>query len=297
MSNQQLLIAEDAHKYDPMGGASSLTFWASNDNKYTKLDDFVVISGHEEDFDDLEVGPQCSLTKCFFGTLCLPFSLFSCFVLDPKEEAVLLDCGKFNGIIKEPGCHFVCCIGREIKKTSTKVMSIKLPASKTIDRNGNPLIVNGILSYQVRNAKRALLDIENFSTFVSTQSIAALKQVVARYPYEGEGLCLKTNADAIALELVNILQARVKIAGVAILTFTFNEISYATEIASAMLKKQQAQAVLSARSTIVRGAVDIVSGTVGALMESGIALDSEDKRKLASQLLIVLCSEHNANGV
>jgi len=273
MSGRYLsIIPDDARRYDNKG------------------------AGDTDVVDDIEVEPHfCSLLSCFLGTLCLPWSIFSCFVVDPKEAVVLLDYGKFNGIIKEPGCHYVCCIGRTILKTSTKVMSIKLPSSKTIDRDGNPLIVSGILSYQVRNAKRAILDVENVSTFVSTQSVAALKQIVARYPYEGGEVNLKTNADSIALELVNRLQARVKIAGIAILTFTFNEISYATEIASAMLKKQQAQAMLSARSAIVRGAVDIANGAVRELIQSGIAMDDADKAQLASQLLTVLCSENSSN--
>eukprot|EP00026_Physarum_polycephalum_P013953 Phypoly_transcript_14414.p1 GENE.Phypoly_transcript_14414~~Phypoly_transcript_14414.p1 ORF type:complete len:176 (+),score=19.47 Phypoly_transcript_14414:442-969(+) len=175
-------------------------------------------------------------------------------------------------------------------------MSIAIPASKTIDRDGNPLIVSGILSYQVKNSKRALLDIQNVSTFVSTQGIAALKQVVGRYSYEGADVCLKTHADAIALEIVSRLQSRVKIAGIAVLTFTFNQISYAKEIASAMLKKQQAQAMLSARSAIVKGAVDIANGAVRELVDCGIAMDDADKTQLASQLLTVLCSE-NGHGL
>jgi hypothetical protein len=231
---------------------------SSGGHDYTKLDTFVIETRVSEDpnreeEEELKVTPSsCGLLSCVLGSFCLPFSLFSCFVLGPKEEAVLLNFGSFNGVARDPGCHYVCCMGRTILKTSTKVQSMVLPTSKTIDRDGNPLVVSGVLSYQVRNAKKALLDIENVTSFIRTQSIAALKQIVARYPYEGDEMCLKNNADAIALELVTRLQSRVQIAGLTVLTFTFNEISYATEIASAMLKKQQAQAILSARSAIVR---------------------------------------------
>lgn len=110
----------------------------------------------------------------------------SCFTVNPKEEVVLLDFGKYNGTVKDPGmiilqysfvthyttfsytnhihtstgCHFVCSVGRTMNRVSTKVKSIMIPETKTIDRNGNPLIINGILAYQVRNAKRATLDVE-----------------------------------------------------------------------------------------------------------------------------------------
>lgn len=282
------LVASDGSKEE----ATSLL--ASVDVNYAKLDNFGDYEG--DVVDDKDVEPHiCGLLSCVVGTLILPFSLFSCFTLDPKEEAVLLDYGKFNGIVKDPGCHFACLPGRTILKTSTKVMSIAIPASKTIDRDGNPLIVSGILSYQVKNSKRALLDIENVSTFVSTQGIAALKQIVGRFPYEGAGVCLKSNADAIALEIVHRLQTRVKIAGIAVLTFTFNQISYAQEIAHAMLKKQQAQALLGARSAIVKGAVGIAGSAVRELVDCGISMDDEDKTRLASQLLVVLCSENGHN--
>jgi len=208
---------------------------------------------------------------------------------------VALDYGKYNGTIKTPGCHYVCFPGRTLLRVSTKVQSIQIAETKTIDKNGNPLIINGILSYQIKNAKKASLDVQNTQTFVLTQGLAAMKQIVALYPYEAdEGHCLKTAADAISHEMISVLQQRVQIAGVRILTFTFNEISYAPEIASGMLKRQQAQAILQARKLIVSGAVEIAQDTVHQLEAHGIVMDDKSKIKIVGNLLTVICSESSA---
>lgn len=139
------------------------------------------LTNYEGDEDNVEPH-SCGVLSCFMGTLCFGMGIFSCFTVSPKEEAVLLDYGKYNGTVKEPGIylfpfffvffqimlrsytqkgvHFVCNFGRTIYKVSTKVKSIMIPETKTIDRNGNPLIINGILAYQIRNSKRASLDVE-----------------------------------------------------------------------------------------------------------------------------------------
>jgi len=246
------------------------------------------------DGDEDNVAPSsCGVLSCVLGTICFGVGMCSCFTVSPKEEIVLLDFGKYNGTVKEPGCHFVCSMGRSMTRISTKVKSIMIPETKTIDRNGNPLIINGILAYQIRNSKRAALDVEYADEFVRTQGLAALKQIVARYPYESEDAehCLKTAADHISHEMVQVLQARVQVAGVQVLSFTFNEISYAPEIASGMLKRQQAQAILAARKVIVRGAVDIAQSAVHELEQQGIGMDDKAKARVVSNLLTVICSE------
>lgn len=250
---------------------------------------------HQQRDDDDEVYEysSCNPLSCLLGGLCFGVGICSCFTVAPKEEAVLLNFGKYNGTVKEPGCHYVCSIGREIRRVSTKVKSIVIPETKTIDVNGNPLVVNGILAYQIKNAKKATLDVEYADDFVRTQGLAAMKQIVSRYPYESDDAahCLKTAADHIAHEMVDILQARVTVAGVQILSFTFNEISYAPEIASGMLKRQQAQAILQARKVIVQGAVEIAQSAVHELETQGIGMDDKAKARVVSNLLTVICSE------
>jgi len=256
----------------------------------------------ESEFADDHQDPKfCSALSCFFGTLCFPAAIFSCFIVNPREELVLLDYGKYNGTVREEGCHYVCCAGRTIKTVSTKVKSTQIAETKTIDKNGNPLIINGILSYQIKSAKKAALDVENADHFVITQGLAAMKQIVSRYPYEeGDdhvGHCLKKSSDVIAAEVVAVLQERVYVAGVKILTFTFNEISYAPEIASGMLKRQQAQAMLQARKVIVAGAVEIAQSTVAELEAKGIPMDDHSKVKIVGNLLTVICADSGVSPV
>jgi len=240
-----------------------------------------------------EAHTSCAPLSCVLGTICCGMGLFSCFTVDPKQEVVLLDYGKYNGTVKVPGCHYACCFGRTMFKVSTRVKSIVIPETKTIDVNGNPLLINGILSYQIRDVRKATLDVQNADTFIQTQGLAALKQIVSRYPYETEdgGHCLKKAADIIGHEMVQVLQTRVGVAGIQVLSFTFNEISYAPEIASGMLKRQQAEAIVQARKIIVRGAVDIAQSAIHELEQQGIKLDDRAKGMLASNLLTVICSD------
>jgi len=261
-------------------------------------------NGAQEEFEDDDINeeaPSCSLLSCFLGTLCFPFAIPSCFVVTPREEVVVLNFGKYDGIVKTPGCHYICCMGRTLLRVNTKVKSVQIAETKTIDKNGNPLIINGILSYQIKNPKKAALDVENADWFVVTQGQAAMKQVVAKYPYEAEEgnheHCLKTQADYIASEMISILQERVKVAGIKILTFTFNEISYAPEIAAGMLKRQQAHAVLQARKMIVTGAVDIAQGAVKELENQGIVMSDENKVKVVGNLLTVICADNHVSPV
>lgn len=256
----------------------------------------IVKKFNEEFEEEVDVEPKiCSPLSFCIGALCFPWSLMSCFIVQPREEVVLLDYGKYNGTVKTPGCHFVCAPGRTVNRVSTKVKSIQIAETKTIDKNGNPLIINGILSYQIKSAKRAALDVEDADRFVLTQGLAAMKQIVARYPYEGEegqgNHCLKTSADVISHEMIAVLQERVQVAGIKILTFTFNEISYAPEIAAGMLKRQQAQAVLQARKVIVSGAVEIAQSTVHELETMGIAMDDKSRIKIVGNLLTVICAD------
>jgi len=259
------------------------------------------MSSDEFDHDDNLVPSSFSPLSCFLGTLCFPAAIFSCFIVNPREEVVVLDYGKYNGTLRDEGCHYICCAGRTLKVVSTKVKSTQIAETKTIDKNGNPLIINGILSYQIKSSKKATLDVENADQFVITQGMAAMKQIVSRYPYElgddHEGHCLKKSSDAIAHEVVAVLQERVRVAGVKILTFTFNEISYAPEIAAGMLKRQQAQAMLQARKVIVAGAVEIAQHTVNELVAAGIPMDDKSKVKIVGNLLTVICADSSVSPV
>jgi len=157
-----------------------------------------------------------------------------------------------------------------------------------------------VLTYQFVHPKKAVLDVENANQFVYTQAQAALKQIVSRYPYESdhEGAhSLKGESVSIGAEMVAILQARVNISGTKIHSFAFNEISYAPEIASGMLKRQQAAATVAARKVIILGAVEIAQGAVEELQHRGLVLDDKAKVTLVTNLLTVICSDQEASPV
>jgi regulator of protease activity HflC (stomatin/prohibitin superfamily) len=237
----------------------------------------------------------CSIA---LGILCFPFTLLgSCFTVNEKEEIITLHYGKYTGTVQEPGCHWVNCWGRELIKVSKAKISVDLPNIKVVDKNGNPLVVSGIVVYHLVNIKKSNIDFQNAGLFVKNQSQATLKRIASRYPYEVEEsetdakLSLSKNADEITQIAKDQLQKQVAIAGVVIDSIQFNQISYAPEIAQGMLKKQQAMAMISARRTLVKGAVKIAYDAVDKLEDQGIKMNPKERTKLVSNLLTVTVAE------
>eukprot|EP01121_Diplochlamys_sp_Union-15-3_P001820 TRINITY_DN11582_c0_g1_i1.p1 TRINITY_DN11582_c0_g1~~TRINITY_DN11582_c0_g1_i1.p1 ORF type:complete len:264 (-),score=40.12 TRINITY_DN11582_c0_g1_i1:24-815(-) len=243
--------------------------------------------------------PSC-VAYCL-GCFCLPITLLcSCYAVNEREEIVALSFGKYIGTDKTPGLKFRNIWGRELKKIPTAKIAAHLPVTKVVDRNGNPLLVSGVIVYLFVNTEKAALDVVNAQQFVYDQAQAIMKQIVSRYPYEPddendhESMSLKTESSEIGKQFVKLLQKQVHVAGAKIISFQFNELSYAPEIAMGMLKKQQAKALVSARKTIVDGAVDISHGAIVELEEKGVSMQPEDKTRLVSNLLLVICSDAEA---
>jgi len=214
-----------------------------------------------------------------------------------KQEQVLLRYGKLEAIYKTPGLHFSNVFGRELRIVTKQKQSIHLPVTKIVDKAGNPLNISGIVVFWNENTKRAAIDVSDPQEFTCNAAQAVLKAVVARHPYESEipdMLCLKTNAKEIGREMVELLQQDVLVAGVRIVSFQFNELSYAPEIASVMLRRQQAMALVSARKKIVEGAIDIALGAVMGLEQEGIVLQQSEKSKMVTNLLTIICSDTDA---
>jgi len=260
------------------------------------------IEFNDEDLHDNNNHPitWCHPMACVLGTLFLPITIFSCYTIQEREAGVLLTYGKYAGIVSQPGIHWTNVFGRDLRKISTKVISVDLPHTKVVDKNGNPLLISGVLTYQFVNPRKAVLDVENANQFVYTQAQAALKQIVSRYPYETDEEhthCLKSESSVIGAEMVQILQSRVNISGTKIHSFAFNEISYAPEIASGMLKRQQAAATVAARKTIILGAVEIAHGAVEELQGRGITMNDREKAVLVTNLLTVICSDKDSQPV
>lgn len=246
---------------------------------------------------DSRPDPGSSPLAMVLGLLCCPVTaLCSWYTLDQNQEAVILSYGRYAETVREPGMNFSNMWGRTIRTISTKQQSIELPKTTVVDSNGNPLIISAVIVYRVANAKRAVLDVEDSRIFVRNQAEAALKQTLSRFPYESNdnSPCLKTEAEQIGHHLCNLLQKKVLQAGALVDSFQLKEISYAPEIASGMLKRQQAIAIIEARQTIVQGAVDIAADAVAKLSDKGIELSDSDKARLVTNLLTVVCSDNDA---
>ncbi|GAB0490329.1 hypothetical protein MMPV_001563 [Pyropia vietnamensis] len=225
--------------------------------------------------------------------------LTSCFIVSEREAVVNLFCGHYYGTITSPGFYlrnWVCVEGRRI---STAIQSLDIANVKTADANGNPLLVSGIVSWAVVDARRAALDVADPRRFVADQAPAVLKRVVSQYPYEAEAVqgeedvpTLRTETEVVATRMRNLLQERVDVAGVRILSFQLNELSYAPEIAQAMLRRQQADALVAARAKVVSGAVGIARDAVASDALNGMS-DAERARTVRD-LLIVLVGDREA---
>jgi len=222
--------------------------------------------------------------------LCFPFAMFT---TQANQHAVIIHYGTPTEVVTEPGCHYANCCGREILYLSTAQTSHDMVQQKIIDRNGNPLLVSAVVSYRFTDALSALLQVDNAHRFVADQSTAALKLVVGKFTYDE----LKLEAEHISQEMVNVLQPRVSIAGAVISNVTLNELNYAPEIAAAMLKKQQASALVEARHLIVQGAVAICQEAVNSLEAGGMQMTHEEKVHIVTNLLTVTTGDRDASPV
>jgi len=235
----------------------------------------------------------------FLLTLALSVLLFpitilaSWLVVHPQEEAVVLNWGKLSKIVRTPGISWVNVWGRKLIKISTKQQAIEVHRTVVADGNGNPIVVAAVVTFRFVDSKKAALDVQDAPTFVRTQAMAVLKQVASRYPYESVNhqTSLKHETGAIAKEMRDLLQSKVEIAGAEVAAFELSDLSYAPEIAQAMLVRQQAQALVDARKVIVDGAVAIVHHAVELLAEKGLKLPAGEESRLVSNLLTVICGE------
>jgi len=273
-------------------------------NKEKLTDVFVDV---ESDISDQEIKEKTgnpSLMSWVLGCLCCPITfLASWYTVQQNQEVVILNFGKLIDVVSEPGLHFSNCCGRELLPISKAKQTTELPVTKVIDKNGNPVMISGIVFYHFKNTKRAALDVLDPQNFVKDQATAVMKQIVSQYPYENmndddsdqEGKvelpCLKNDTQAVSEALVGELQKRVQTAGVKVDNFKFNEVSYAPEVSAGLLKRQQAEAIVTARTTLVEGAVKIASRTVNRLDRMGITMQASEKTRLVSNLLTVICAE------
>jgi hypothetical protein len=212
----------------------------------------------------------------------------------PGEARVIQLFGKYNGTIREPGMQWVNPLTKRIK-ISTRIRNHETPQAKVNDADGNPIEIAAVVVWQVRDTASAIYAVDDYVKFVAIQTETAVRHIASSYPYDGRGSAkpsLRDNADEITQELSMEIAARVRPAGVKIIESRLTRLSYAAEIAQAMLRQQQASAVVGARQVIVEGAVGMVQMALQRLEdESVIELDEERKAAMVSNLLVVLCSE------
>jgi hypothetical protein len=212
----------------------------------------------------------------------------------PGRSHVVQLFGKYRGTIREPGLQWVNPFTNRIA-VSTRIRNQESAQLKVNDADGNPIEIAAVVVWLVRDTAHALYAVDNYTNFVTVQTETAVRHIASSYPYDSRGsgaLSLRDNADEITERLSAELTARVRPAGVEIVETRLTRLSYAPEIAQAMLRQQQASAVVGARQRIVEGAVGMVRLALERLDEEGVVeLDEERKAAMVSNLLVVLCSE------
>lgn len=212
----------------------------------------------------------------------------------PGEARVVQLFGRYHGTIKQSGLHWVNPFA-ERRRISTRVRNHETALVKVNDADGNPIEIAAVVVWQVRDTSLAIYAVDDFSNFVAIQSETAVRHIASSYAYDNRGadaLSLRDNATEITQRLSDEITDRVRPAGVTIIESRLTRLSYAPEIAQAMLRQQQANAVVAARTRIVEGAVGMVELALHRLEERGVVeLDEERKAAMVSNLLVVLCSE------
>jgi SPFH domain / Band 7 family len=216
------------------------------------------------------------------------------FAVVPGEARVIQLFGRYAGTVREPGLRWVNPF-TDRRRVSTRIRNHETALAKVNDADGNPIEIAAVVVWQVNDTALALYAVDDFTQFVATQTETAVRHIATSYPYDTADagqLSLRGNADEITTRLSAEISARVASAGVTIIESRLTRLSYAAEIAQAMLRRQAASAVVAARSRIVQGAVGMVRLALQQLEEQDVVeLDEERKAAMVSNLLVVLCSE------
>jgi len=212
----------------------------------------------------------------------------------PGEARVVQLFGRYRGTIRQDGLRWVNPFTSRTK-VSTRVRNHETAVLKVNDAYGNPIELAAVVVWRVEDTARATFEVDDFLEFVATQTEAAVRHIAIEYPYDAHdegGLSLRGNAEEITEKLAVELHARVEAAGVRIVESRFTHLAYAPEIASAMLQRQQAGAVVAARRQIVDGAVGMVEAALARITEQDIVeLDNDRKAAMVSNLMVVLCGD------
>ena len=239
-----------------------------------------------------EIAPLLIVSPILF-----PFILFlfrGLFAVPPNEARVLQLFGNYVGTVRTPGLRYTNPLYSK-RRISVRVRNFETERSKVNDTDGNPIEMAAVVVWKVADTAEATFEVDDYVNFVHIQSESAVRNLASRYPYDTQEdgqLSLRGDTEKIAGQLKTEIQGRLNTAGVEVLEARITHLAYAPEIASAMLQRQQAGAIIAARSQIVEGAVSMVQMALENLSSRGIVeLDEERKAAMVSNLLVVLCGD------
>jgi regulator of protease activity HflC (stomatin/prohibitin superfamily) len=241
------------------------------------------------------------LAVLYMGALVITFICFKgFFMVHPNQAKVLQLFGTYVGSVRQTGLRWANPFYAK-EPVSLRIRNFESGVMKVNDSSGNPVDIAAVVVWKVVDSAEAVFEVDDYTSFVHIQSEAALRNLATSYPYEAHSedqIALRSNPQAIAEQLRNEVQDRLDKAGVEVIEARISHLAYAQEIASAMLKRQQAQAIVAARRQIVDGAVGMVKMALVELeAQDVVQLDEERKAHMVSNLLVVLCGEENAQPV
>jgi regulator of protease activity HflC (stomatin/prohibitin superfamily) len=244
-------------------------------------------------------GPAVVIPTAFLGVVWLILAA-GFYTLQPNEAAAITLFGNYKGTDRTPGLRWVLPWFMR-KKISLRVRNVTGEKLKVNDKRGNPIEIAAVVVWRVTDTAQALFDVDNYETFVDIQIETAVREIASHFSYdhaEHDEPTLRGDAEQVSALLRQKLQERVSVAGVVIDETKLSHLAYAPEIANAMLRRQQAEAVLAARRFIVQGAVEMVEHALDQLSSREIVkLDDERRATMVSNLLVVLCGDRDAQPV
>lgn len=246
------------------------------------------------------------LKQFLFGGLLLGIALLfvapGFIAIEPNSSRVMTLFGAYIGTVRESGFFYANPFYTK-KAISLRAVTLDVPTIKVNDKQGNPIMIGAVVAYRVSDTFKTAFAVENYPEFVKIQSEAAIRKLAGLYSYDsfedGEATAtLRASSDEVNHQLAHEISERLQIAGIEVIEARINNLSYSTEIAQAMLQRQQATAIVAARSKIVEGAVGMVEMALEQLSRKKIIeFDDEKKAAMVSNLLVVLCGDRNAQPV
>jgi regulator of protease activity HflC (stomatin/prohibitin superfamily) len=245
-------------------------------------------------------GSAAIVVPSLIAVIVIAISFAGLFIVNPGDAKALILFGDYKGTVKTPGFWFANPFLMK-KRISLRVRNFETSKLKVNDHRANPIEIGAIVVWKVVDTAEALFEVDDYQKYVAVQSESAVRAVAQGYPYDSHAddeLSLSTHPDQVSAALRNALADRLGKAGMEIIEARISHLAYAPEIAQAMLRRQQATAVIAARYKIVEGAVGMVENALEMLSHKGIVnLDEERKAQMVSNLLVVLCSERDASPI